>query len=57
MFAANPFHQALQFFAQSNQNSPILHIDIHGKADREDCDVDVGIKSIEEHWGSNDPLL
>lgn len=57
MFSGSQFHLGLHAWAESNQNSPLLHVDVHGKADRSVCDIDIGIKSIEEHWGDNDPIL
>lgn len=34
-----------------------MHVDIHGKLNREnDCEIDVGIRSMEVHWEGN-PLF
>ena len=57
MFEENDFHQALHAWARKNDDHPLLHIDIHGKSDREECQIDVGIKSIEKHWSEDDPLV
>ena len=36
---------------------PILHVDVHGKLNRnKNCEVDVGIRAMEVHW-EDDPLL
>ena len=47
MFAGSQFHLGLHAWAGTYQNSPLLHVDVHGKADRSTCDIDIGIKSIE----------
>ena len=57
MFSVSQFHLGLHAWAGVYSNCPLLHIDIHGKSDREVCDIDIGIKSIEMHWGKKDPLL
>ena len=50
-FPESPFHQALHYWARASREQPLLHVDIHGKADREnDCDIDIGIKCMEVHW-------
>ena len=50
-FGESPFHQALHYWARASRDQPLLHVDIHGKTDREkDCDIDVGIKCMEVHW-------
>lgn len=51
MFENNQFHLALHAWAEKNKKFPLFHVDIHGKSDREVCHIDVGIKSIQEHWG------
>lgn len=51
MFEKSQFHLALHAWAEKNKELPLLHIDIHGKSDQEVCNIDIGIKSIEEHWG------
>lgn len=51
MLAGSPFHQSLHFWALKHQKAPILHVDVHGKLNRENnCEVDVGIRSMEAHW-------
>ena len=57
MFEKNQFHLALHSWAEKNKHLPLLHVDIHGKSDQEVCQIDIGIKSIEEHWGKEDPLI
>ena len=48
-FVNSPFHQALHYWAIMNKELPLLHVDIHGKMDRENnCEIDVGIMSIEQ---------
>lgn len=51
MLSDSQFHQSLHKWALKNENIPILHVDIHGKLNRENnCEVDVGIRSMEVHW-------
>lgn len=57
MLDQSQFHLSLHAWAQKHKEKPILHVDVHGKLNREhNCHVDVGIKSIECLW-ENDPLL
>ncbi len=56
-FPKSPFHQSLHHWVLKSQGRPLLHVDIHGKLDRQnDCNIDVGIRSMEAHW-DNDPLI
>ena len=32
-------------------------MDVHGLANREFCQIDVGIKALEYYWGEEDPIL
>lgn len=57
MFAGSQFHQSLHSFVKQNPSKALLHIDIHGKANRATCFVDIGIKSIQEHWGYSHPFV
>lgn len=46
-FSKSPFHQSLHHWALKSQGRPLLHVDIHGKLDRQnDCNIDVGIRSM-----------
>lgn len=50
-FPHHPFHQSLHNWASKNEGRPILHVDIHGKMNRKNnCEIDVGIRSMEAHW-------
>ena len=56
-FHLSPFHQALHFWGIISQGTPLLHVDLHGKGDRDNnCEIDLGIKSMEMHW-KNDSLV
>ena len=36
---------------------PLLHIDIHGKTDRQtNCEIDIGFMSMKVHW-NEDPII
>lgn len=42
-----PFHQGLHQFIKSNPGKPLLHIDIHGKADRKtEADIELGFMPL-----------
>ena len=42
-----PFHQGLHRFISRNRASPMWHIDIHGKKDRQhDGDIDMGSEAL-----------
>lgn len=57
MFKDSQFHLALHEFADRNKDVPLLHVDVHGLANREFCQIDVGVKALEHYWGEEDPLL
>lgn len=57
MFAGSKFHRSLHAFVKENPSQPLLHIDIHGKRNRATCFVDIGIKSIQEHWGYDHSIV
>ena len=52
-YALSPFHQTLHKFQLKHvaKNTPLFHVDIHGKFDVKDkCELDVGLACMEEYW-------
>lgn len=50
-FASSPWHQALHQFKQKFASMPLLHIDVHGKKNRENNrDLDLGMNPMECLW-------
>ena len=57
-FAHSPWHRALHRFKELNRvrdiNTPMLHIDLHGRQNRVgDINVDIGSKAMEQCWADN----
>ena len=54
MLPDSQFHLMLHAWALKHEETPIMHVDVHGKKNREkDCHIDVGIASIRHHWGKD----
>jgi len=50
-FELSPFHNCLHNWASKGLGKPLMHVDIHGKMDRQhNCEIEVGIMSMEAHW-------
>lgn len=55
----SPFHKALHYFSEYYKpaNTPILHIDLHGKLDRKtDLNMDIGTTALNTFWHKGDSL-
>jgi len=55
-FSLSPWHRALHRFKAINlsTNSPMLHIDLHGRQNRVgDINLDIGSKAMEQCWIEN----
>lgn len=45
------FHRVLHAWQLQNPDTPLLHVDIHGKMDRKDSyELDLGVQCIYKHW-------